>query len=144
MTILLMVVCAITTVVALWKTISLVIGSHDFRPNSLHQEIERLVLLQQERDKILQDLRLLELEYDTNSVSKADFLHYRRRYESAAMRLMQEIEGLRGGENWQSDVDDAVQSFQIKQAQSASPAPSSIERKMASNLVESVAGSGHD
>ena len=108
MTILFILACTLGTLLALAKTTNVFLTPGGSGSNPLREDIEKLRHLQRTKDKVLQDLRILELERTTHKVSEEDFIYFRKRFEATALQIIQEINEVRGGDDWENGVHQAL------------------------------------
>jgi hypothetical protein len=108
MTILFVLACALGALLALAKTMNVFLADDGSGSNAVQDDLERLRHLQRAKDKVIQDLRVLELEFSTHKVSDADFLYFRQKFEETALHVIGEMNEIRGGDAWEDTVDAAV------------------------------------
>ncbi len=76
----------------------------------IEHELRTIEALASERSALLQQLRDLEFDRETNKVSEEDYARFKRRYELQAVAVMRQLDALRGGQNWDRLVDQEIAS----------------------------------
>lgn len=71
----------------------------------IEEELRMIEGLASKRAALLQQLRDLEFDRETNKVSDEDYQMYKRRFELHAIGVMKQLDAIRGGQNWDAIVD---------------------------------------
>jgi hypothetical protein len=78
------------------------------RVEYIEDELRTIEALAAKRAALLQQLRDLEFDRETDKVSEDDYKRFKRRYELEAVAVMRQLDGLRGGQNWDKLVDAEI------------------------------------
>ena len=71
----------------------------------LDQDLRRVEELAARKSALVQMLREIEFDHQTHKISDEDFAELKRGYERQAVRVMRELDALRGGTGWEAAVD---------------------------------------
>jgi hypothetical protein len=98
------------TVVALVLTVLPLVGTRRERVwvEFIEEELRMIEALASKRAVVLQQLRDLEFDSETDKVSDEDYQRFKRRYELHAVAIMRQLDAIRGGQNWDKIVDAEI------------------------------------
>lgn len=107
MTLLLIIAAAIFTVVAAYHLVLPFLSSHEekLRFEVLDEDLRRVEELAAKKATLLQTLRDVEFDYETEKITEADYRHLKKRYERQAIQVMRELDELHGGRGWEEAID---------------------------------------
>ena len=100
-------ISVIFTIVAIYMTISPFLNSSlsNWRFEFLDSEIQEVELLSAEKHVLVNALRDLELEYQSEKIVENDYKVYRKRVENRAIGVMKKLDKIHGGRGWDERID---------------------------------------
>ncbi|GEM_PF-3656583 len=100
-------ISVIFTIVAIYMTISPFLSSSlsNWRFEFLDSEIQQVELLSAEKYVLVNALRDLELEYQSEKIVESDYKVYRKRVENRAIGVMKKLDIIHGGRGWDERID---------------------------------------
>lgn len=107
MTLLLIIVAAIFTLVAAYHLVLPFLSTHEesLRFEVLDEDLRRVEELAATKATLLQTLRDVEFDYETDKITEADYKALKKRYERQAVEVMRELDELHGGRGWEETID---------------------------------------
>jgi len=110
MTLLLIFVSAAFALTAVYLAIAPFLESLEAqaRAELIDDELKQVEQLVASRSVLLQSLRDLEFEYETDKISKDDYERFRTSLERQAVGVMRELDRIHGGRGWEEKIDEEI------------------------------------
>lgn len=107
MTIIIIFAISVFTLFAIYRVLSTFVGGRasQIRAEFLGDEVREVEQLVARREVLLDALRELEFEFETDKVSDEDYQTYKHRYEREAVAIMRRLADLHGGQGWGGRID---------------------------------------
>jgi hypothetical protein len=96
------------------------------------QQIERLVA---RKSVLMQSLRDIEFDHETGKLSDQDYERLKKKYEHRAVRVMRDLDELRGDANRDEEIDSALERRLQERAERV-PKPSTDDHNVESAEIE--------
>lgn len=80
----------------------------NWRFEFLDSDLRQVELLSAEKSVLVNALRDLEFEFQTEKIQEDDYKVYRKRVENRAIRVMKELDKLHGGRGWDERIDNLL------------------------------------
>lgn len=110
MMLLLTVLAVIFTLVAAYHVVTPFLASAEdqLRFEALDEDLRRVEELVARRASLLQELRAIRLDYETDKITEEDYEESKNRFERQALGVMRELDELHGGRGWEEAIDDEL------------------------------------
>ncbi|MBA2661913.1 MAG: hypothetical protein H0U74_06430 [Bradymonadaceae bacterium] len=110
MTLFLVMLTLAFTAFTLYKTVAPFITSRhgQVRFELLDEELREIELLVAKKAALLQGLRDIEYDWDTDKVAEADYLRFKASYERQAIGVMRRLDAIHGGRQWEAQIDEEL------------------------------------
>lgn len=74
----------------------------------LDEELRQIEILVNRKVALVQTLRDLEYDWETDKISEEDYQRFKRSCERQAVAIMRRLDAIHGGRDWQNDIDRAI------------------------------------
>ncbi len=74
----------------------------------LDEELRQIEILVNRKVALVQTLRDLEYDWETDKISEKDYQRFKRSCERQAVAIMRRLDAIHGGRDWQNDIDRAI------------------------------------
>lgn len=100
----------IFTAFAIYMTVLPFLSSsvRNWRFEFLDNDLRKVELLSAEKSVLVNALRDLEFERQTEKIQEDDYRVFRKRVENRAVRIMKELDQLHGGRGWDERIDNLL------------------------------------
>ncbi len=111
MTLLLIIAAAIFTLVAAYHLVLPFLTTHEesLRFEVLDEDLRKVEELAARKSTLLQTLRDIEFDFETDKISEKNYKELKSRYEREAVTVMRELDELHGGRGWEETIDSELE-----------------------------------
>ena len=119
-TLFLIFVCAAGTLFAFYKVVAPFLEDRreQLRLEILDEELEQLEELVARKSVLVQTLRDIEFDYETGKLSDEDYERLKKTHEHRAVKVMRQLDELRGGVDLDEQIDSALEERLAERARS--------------------------
>ncbi len=110
MTLLFVIITLVFTLFVIYKAAEPFLGSREaqLRTELLDDELRSIELLVARKTALVQSLREIEYDWQTNKIAEDDYNRFKKSYERQAVGIMRRLDAIHGGRTWEQSINEEL------------------------------------